>query len=145
LTGELLNPSPLAVGVDFKEDIAVVLRTREVEGRKLESVRTCELQTQGGHLHEEEPDMTSITLTETIRELDARESDGIAVSLLWDTETDAVFIDIVDCLTLEPLRLTVPKDRALDAFHHPFAYAASQGLLDVLDSELFQLHEQPIA
>ena len=28
--------------------------------------------------------MTSITLTETIRELDARESDGIAVSLLWD-------------------------------------------------------------
>lgn len=75
--------------------------------------------------------MTTVALpiNETLRELDSRESNGIAVVLLWDSSRDGIYVDVVDAHTLEQLRFAVPPEQALDAFHHPFAHAAMQGLL----------------
>jgi hypothetical protein len=62
------------------------------------------------------------------RELAARVSDGIHVTLLWHPRRDAVSLSVADERTGEIFEFGVPRDRALDAFHHPFAYAARQGV-----------------
>jgi hypothetical protein len=61
---------------------------------------------------------------ENTRELAARESDGISVLLLWDPKTDDVTVSVDDTRTGQYFELPVERDRALDAFNHPFAYAA---------------------
>jgi hypothetical protein len=58
------------------------------------------------------------------RELAARKSDGISVLLLWHPREDAVTVSVADARTGECFELPVERERALDAFHHPFAYAA---------------------
>ena len=58
------------------------------------------------------------------RELAARESDGIHVLLLWHPRSDEVTVSVDDTRTGQYFELPVERDRALDAFHHPFAYAA---------------------
>ena len=58
------------------------------------------------------------------RELAARESDGIRVVLLWHPREDAVTVAVEDALAGDRFELAVARDRALDAFYHPFAYAA---------------------
>jgi hypothetical protein len=58
------------------------------------------------------------------RELAARESDGIKVVLLWNPREDAVTVAVEDALAGRSFELPVARDRALDAFYHPFAYAA---------------------
>lgn len=69
--------------------------------------------------------------TETIQvELDRREGDGIFVSLLWRKDGNVVSIAVWDERTDDQFELVVQPDRALDAFHHPYAYAARQGLLE---------------
>jgi hypothetical protein len=59
------------------------------------------------------------------RELDHRESDGIAVTLLWYDDTDRVVVRLVDSRTEEEFELEVAAREALDAFHHPHAYMLS--------------------
>ena len=62
--------------------------------------------------------------TPTLRELDHRVSDGIDVRLLWRPHDDRVLVDVSDAKTGESFTLEVGADqRALDVFHHPFAYA----------------------
>jgi hypothetical protein len=58
-----------------------------------------------------------------IRELDHRASDGIEVRLLWNAETKDVLVSVLerDGVSFE---FRVPPTVALDAFHHPYAYAA---------------------
>jgi hypothetical protein len=58
------------------------------------------------------------------RELAARESDGINVLLLWHPRENAVTVSVEDARLGDCFRLAVAPERALDAFHHPFAYAA---------------------
>jgi hypothetical protein len=58
------------------------------------------------------------------RELASRTSDGISVQLLWHPREDHVTVSVADSRTGEIFELGVARDRALDAFHHPFAYAA---------------------
>jgi len=58
------------------------------------------------------------------RELAARECDGISVRLLWHPRENAVTVFVEDARPDDCLRLAVAPERALDAFHHPFAYAA---------------------
>ena len=60
-----------------------------------------------------------------LRELDHRRSDGIDVTLLWDVDTDRVFVSVVDEHGGESFRVQPRPERARDAFHHPFAYAAA--------------------
>jgi hypothetical protein len=64
------------------------------------------------------------TATREIRELAARESDGIRVLLLWHPSEDAVTVSVEDSRAGDRFQLAVAPDRALDAFYHPFAYAA---------------------
>jgi hypothetical protein len=62
--------------------------------------------------------------TSPARELAARDSDGIHVLLLWHPAENAVSLSVEDARSGDRLRIAVAPDRALDAFHHPFAYAA---------------------
>ena len=58
------------------------------------------------------------------RELAVRESDGIHVALLWHPGDDALTVSVEDERAGDRFQLAVAPDRALDAFYHPFAYAA---------------------
>jgi hypothetical protein len=58
------------------------------------------------------------------QELASRESDGLSVILLWHPRNDAVTVSVVDTRTGDRFQLAVQPERALDAFYHPFAYAA---------------------
>jgi hypothetical protein len=57
-------------------------------------------------------------------ELAARESDGVSVRLLWHPRENAVTVSVEDARVGDCFQLAVSPERALDAFHHPFAYAA---------------------
>jgi hypothetical protein len=59
-----------------------------------------------------------------IRELAARESDGINVLLLWHPGREALTVSVEDVRLGGGFQLAVAPERALDAFYHPFAYAA---------------------
>ena len=58
------------------------------------------------------------------RELASRESGGLAVRLVWHPGDDAVTVSVTDSQTGDRFQLAVDRKRALDAFYHPFAYAA---------------------
>ncbi len=62
--------------------------------------------------------------TSQARELAARQSDGIQVLLLWDPDENAITVSVEDERVGDRFQLAVAPDRALDAFYHPFAYAA---------------------
>lgn len=59
-----------------------------------------------------------------IKELASREANGLAVALLWDTGEDAITVSVDDARTGDRFRIEVDRTCALDAFYHPFAYAA---------------------
>lgn len=81
--------------------------------------------------HEKEATMSSTTIQR--RELAHRVSDGIEVALFWDKVGDTLSLEVYDAKTDQLFTVGVPRDRALDAFHHPFAYAAT--------AETFELGE----
>ena len=58
------------------------------------------------------------------RELAHRSNAGIDVTLLWNEQTDELLVTALDSSTGELLELPAASERALDVFHHPFAYAA---------------------
>jgi hypothetical protein len=61
-------------------------------------------------------------------ELDFRAGDGLEVSLLWDPETNRVTVSVFDAKTGDDFGIDVDPADALDAFHHPYAYAANRGV-----------------
>ena len=62
------------------------------------------------------------------RELAERSSNGTQVRLLWRQGTRQLWVEV-----REPddrvLAIPVQPEQALDAFHHPYAYAGSLGLI----------------
>jgi hypothetical protein len=62
--------------------------------------------------------------TPNTRELAARESNGIYVLLLWHPREDVITVSVEDDRHGDRFRIAVAPNRALDAFYHPFAYAA---------------------
>ena len=58
------------------------------------------------------------------RELATRENDGILVRLLWHPRQNAVTVFVEDARVGDRFELVIAPDHALDAFYHPFAYAA---------------------
>ena len=67
-----------------------------------------------------------MTTNPNYRELAHRRNDGIDVRMLWDSATDRVMVAVHDSKTDREFEVVVaPGERALDVFHHPFAYAAS--------------------
>jgi hypothetical protein len=58
------------------------------------------------------------------RELASRHSHGLAVALRWYPLDDRVTVAVADTRTGDRLEFAVDRARALDAFYHPYAYAA---------------------
>jgi hypothetical protein len=58
------------------------------------------------------------------RELAVRDSDGVHVVLLWHPHENTLTVSVEDVRAGERFQLAIAPDRALDAFYHPFAYAA---------------------
>jgi hypothetical protein len=57
------------------------------------------------------------------RELDQRSGDGIDVTLFWSPRTNRLWIVVEDTRDGDSFELDVDPADALDAFHHPYAYA----------------------
>lgn len=67
--------------------------------------------------------MTPETLT-SVRELDSRFTNGLSVKLLWCKHTDQLWVTVVDIRSRDAFCVAVREgERALDVFHHPYAYA----------------------
>jgi hypothetical protein len=62
------------------------------------------------------------------RELDFRSTDGLEVALLWQPETNGIRVSVFDAKTGDDFDIDVDPADAMDAFHHPYAYAASRGV-----------------
>jgi hypothetical protein len=81
--------------------------------------------------------MTSVR--QSCRELAERWSSGTRVRLLWRQGTRHLWVEV-----REPdermLAIPVEPERALDAFHHPYAYTGSHGL--PLRAESIAPHER---
>jgi hypothetical protein len=60
-----------------------------------------------------------------IRELDRRRNDGIEVRLLWNARTNRVLVSVEDEREGDSFEVEVRDGDALQAFHHPYAYAAA--------------------
>jgi hypothetical protein len=79
-----------------------------------------------GRQHPPSPSDTPIALAP--RELDSRASDGIHVQLLWHPVDGHVSVAVHDTKTGDTFELDVRNGhRALDVFHHPYAYALQAG------------------
>ena len=58
------------------------------------------------------------------RELAHRSSDGFEVTLLWYPAADTISVQVIDRDTEACFELPVARDQGLNAFTHPYAYAA---------------------
>jgi hypothetical protein len=68
-------------------------------------------------------------VNDLLRELDHRTSDRIDVWLLWRKCDDRVLVAVADERTGARFSIEVRDgERALDVFHHPYAYAESRGI-----------------
>ena len=56
-------------------------------------------------------------------ELAHRTTDGLDVSLLWSRCTGRLVVEVADSRSGESFTVEAPRDRALDVYNHPFAYA----------------------
>ena len=74
---------------------------------------------------------TTATTTAGTRELDSRSGDGIRVSLLWHPHDGHVSVTVEETKSGVIFDLPVREgERALDVFHHPYAYAAVRRFRD---------------
>ena len=60
------------------------------------------------------------------RELAHRTSDGIEVTLFWSKSTNRVTLAVLDVHSGDILEVDVAGHAALDAFYHPYVYAADR-------------------
>ena len=60
-------------------------------------------------------------------ELAHRSSNGIDVHLFWEELTNRVTLNILDARNHDGFELDADRRHALDAFNHPYAYAARSG------------------
>jgi len=73
-----------------------------------------------------EKDMTQAADTEALEELHYRESDGVAVSLLWSRHSSRLSVVVEDLKAGASFALPARADNALEVFYHPYAHAAAQ-------------------
>ena len=59
------------------------------------------------------------------RELAYRNQNGLEVTLLWDSRSNEVSVEVIDHLEDSGFRLPIARHLALQAFHHPYAYSQS--------------------
>ena len=68
------------------------------------------------------------TALDSRRELARRATNGIDVSLYWSKASNRVTVEVFDEQLDEGFEFEVHGAEALDAFHHPYAYAAARGM-----------------
>lgn len=73
--------------------------------------------------------MAVITPLQPIRELATRTSNGVEVTLLWDRRSDELTVCVNDANAGVYFELAAERNRALEVFHHPYAYAAARGVV----------------
>ena len=72
--------------------------------------------------------MTPEILT-SIRELDSRFTNGIQVRLLWCQHDNRAWVSVIDTVSRDAFCVKVRDgERAVDVFHHPYAYASHHGV-----------------
>jgi hypothetical protein len=74
--------------------------------------------------------MSATAFTER-RELGHRTCDGIEVTLFWSKPSNQVTLAVLDTRCDEALEFEVDGSDALDAFNHPYAYAATRRVRNV--------------
>lgn len=57
-------------------------------------------------------------------ELAHRRNDDFDVALFWDRKRDDLIVVVEDIPTGDRFTLAATRERALDVYYHPFAYAA---------------------
>jgi hypothetical protein len=73
--------------------------------------------------------MATTTITQKT-ELAHRTSEGIHVYLFWNRFSSRVTVRVFDARTNNGFEIEVDSRHALDAFNHPFAYAARSNMFD---------------
>jgi len=68
----------------------------------------------------------SATASDNRRELAHRQNDGIDVTLFWNEGTSRVTIQVLDSHSGEAFEFEVDGSAALDAYSHPYTYAATR-------------------
>ena len=63
-----------------------------------------------------------------LRELDHRQNGGVDVTLFWDEEHERLLVCVCDTRSGDYFVLPVEYDKAMDAFRHPYGYAARDGI-----------------
>ena len=72
---------------------------------------------------------TAMTVTpHTYTELAHRANDGVEVGLYWHRDADELVLVVDDARSGDLFQLEVSAAEALDAFEHPYAYAAHRGI-----------------
>ena len=61
-------------------------------------------------------------------ELAVRSSDGLEIALLWYPADDRVVVSVYDTRSGDLFEVPAPRERALEVFYHPYAYAAQHGI-----------------
>ncbi len=74
------------------------------------------------------------------RELAERASNGTRVRLLWRQGTRQQWVEVREPDSDRALAIPVQPERALDAFHHPYAYASVHRTL--LPPESFAVYDR---
>jgi hypothetical protein len=64
-----------------------------------------------------------------VRELAERTSNGTVMRLFWLQGTQELWVEICEPEFDVTIVIPAEPDRALEAFHHPYAYAAAHGVL----------------
>ena len=77
-----------------------------------------------GHEVPPEPDM----IHQDTAELAGWRGAGLEVTLLWHRASGELTVSVTDAASGASFELPVAADEALAAFHHPYAYAAAQGV-----------------
>jgi hypothetical protein len=72
--------------------------------------------------------MAVITPLHPVCELASRTSGGIEVTLLWNRRSDELRVCVTDSHAGTYFEVHAEHDKALDVFHHPYAYAAARGI-----------------
>jgi hypothetical protein len=62
------------------------------------------------------------------RELAYRANDGVEVALFWDSKNNRLLLVVDDSRSGDLFEIEVSAAEALDAFRHPYAYAAHRGV-----------------
>jgi hypothetical protein len=87
------------------------------------SIRTLAAETTHGRADKLGAMNSTAPTAQAMRELAHRSSDGIDVTLFWRPDTDDLMVCVSDQRRGAYFELEPDATHALDAFHHPYAYA----------------------